>query len=57
MREVNWSIDDLADKDIIAAIEKIRVARETDNSAQGLISKSTDFRHARAERFLFDSGA
>ena len=54
MREV---IGDLSDKDIVSAIEKIRIARETDNSAQGLISNSTDFRQAKAERFLFDSGA
>ena len=54
MREV---IGDLSDKDIISAIEKIRIARETDNSAQGLISNSTDFRQAKAERFRLDSGA
>ena len=53
MREV---IGDLSDKDILSAIEKIKIARETDNSAQGLISNSTDFRQAKAERFLFDSG-
>ena len=54
MKEV---IGDLSDKDILSAIEKIKIARETDNSAQGLISNSTDFRQAKAERFLFDSGA
>jgi len=50
-------IGDASDKDILSAIEKIKIARETDNSAQGMVSRSTDFRQARAERFLFDSGA
>ena len=53
MKEV---IRDVSDKDILSAIGKIKIARETDNSAQGMVSRSTDFRQARAERFLFDSG-
>ena len=53
VKRVREVIGDLSDKDIISAIEKIRIARETDNSAQGLISN----RQAKAERFLFDSGA
>ena len=36
---------------------KIKIAKENDNSAQGLVSKNTDFRQAREEKFLFDSGA
>ena len=35
----------------------IKNAKETDNNAQGLISNSTDFRSAKLETFLFDSGA
>ena len=54
MKEV---MGDLSEKDIISAIQKIKSAKENDNSAQGLISRSTDFRKANAERFLFDSGA
>ena len=54
MKEV---IGDATNQDIISAIGIIKTARETDNSAQGLISRSTDFREAKAENFLFDSGA
>ena len=50
MKEV---IGDASDKDILSAIEKIKIARETDNLAQGLISRSTNFRQAKAERFQF----
>ena len=50
-------IGDVTNQDIISAIGKIKTARETDNSAQGLISRSTNFREAKAENFLFDSGA
>ena len=57
VKRVREVIGDLSDKDIVSAIEKIRIARETDNSAQGLISNSTDFRQAKAERFFFDSEA
>ena len=32
-------------------------AKETDNHTQGLISKNTDFRSAKVETFLFDTGA
>ena len=42
----------VSEKDILSAIQKIKIAKETDNSAQGLISRSTDFRKANAERFL-----
>ena len=48
---------DASVNDIISAIEKIKMAKETDNSAQGMVSKNTDFRQAREEKFLFDSGA
>ena len=44
-------------EDIISAIGMIKTARETDNSAQGLISRNTDFRDEKSENFLFDSGA
>merc|ERR1711888_421743 len=35
----------------------IKNAKETDNSAQGLISGNTDFRTSNLETLLFDSGA
>ena len=50
-------IDGVTDDDIKSAMEMIRNAKETDNSAQGLISSNTDFRSANLENFLFDSGA
>ena len=50
-------VGDATNQDIISAIGIIKTARETDNSAQGLISRSTNFREAKAEKFLFDSGA
>ena len=48
---------DASVSDIISAIEKIKIVKENDNSAQGLVSKNTDFRQAREEKFLFDTGA
>merc|ERR1712208_26868 len=54
---VKEGIGDATNQDIISAIGIIKTARETDNSAQGLISRSTNFREAKAENFLFDSGA
>ena len=50
-------VDGVTDDDIKSAMEMIRNARETDNSAQGLISRNTDFRETNLENFLFDSGA
>ena len=50
-------VDGVTDDDIKSAMEMIRNARETDNSAQGLISRNTDFRSANSENFLFDSEA
>ena len=57
VKRVKEVIGDASNNDIISAIEKIKMAKETDNSAQGMISKNTDFRQARKEKFLFDSGA
>ena len=57
VKRVKEVIGDASNNDIISAIEKIKMAKETDNSAQGMISKNTDFRQAREEKFLFDSGA
>ena len=54
MREV---IGDASNKDIISIIQRIKRARENDNSTVGRISTSTDFRQAREEKFLMDSGA
>ena len=42
---------------IAAAIESIKKAKYNDNSATGLISQKMDFRNAKEERFLFDTGA
>ena len=50
-------VDGVTDDDIKSAMEMIRNAKETDNSAQGLISSNTDFRSANLENFLFDYGA
>ena len=50
-------VDGATDDDIKSAIEMIKNARETDNLVQGLISRNTDFRDAKSENFLFDSGA
>ena len=50
-------VDGATDDDIKSAIEMIKNERVTDNSAQGLISRNTDFRDAKSENFLFDSGA
>ena len=57
VKNVKEVTGDASVNDIISAIEKIKIARENDNSAQGLVSKNTDFRQAREEKFLFDSGA
>ena len=53
---VKGMVDGVTDEDIKSAMEMIRNARETDNSAQGLIYRNTDFRDANLENFLFDSG-
>ena len=50
-------VDGVSDEDIKSAMEMIKNAKETDNSAQGLISSNTDFRSSNLETFLFDSGA
>merc|ERR1711895_316371 len=42
---------------ISAAIESIKKAKYNDNSGNGLISQNLDFRNAKEERFLFDTGA
>ena len=57
VRRVKEVVDGVSDEDIKSAMEMIKTARETDNSAQGLISSNTDFRSSNPETFLFDSGA
>ena len=57
VKRVKEVIGDVSDQDIISIIEKIKRAREMDNSTMGMISKSTDFRKAKREKFLMDSGA
>ena len=51
------TIGDASIDDIVSIIRKIKKAKENDNSTMGLISKSTDFRKAKRERLLMDSGA
>merc|ERR1711891_34403 len=50
-------IGDATLEDISAAIKNIKKAKENDNSTMGMISKTTDFRKAKTERLLMDSGA
>merc|ERR1712055_188672 len=50
-------IGDASDEDIISIIKRIKRARENDHSTIGIILKSTDFRKAKQEKFLMDSGA
>ena len=50
-------VDGVSDEDIKSAMDMIKNTKETDNSAQGLISSNTDFRSSNLETFLFDSGA
>ena len=57
VRRVNEAVDGVSDEDIKSVMEMIKNAKETDNSAQGLISSNTDFRSSNLEAFLFDSGA
>ena len=57
VKRVREVIGDASDKDIISIIKRIKKAKENDNSTIGMISKSTDFRKAKREKFLMDSGA
>ena len=57
VRRVKEAVDGVSDEDIKSAMEIIQNSKETDNSAQGLISSNTDFRSSNLETFLFDSGA
>ena len=57
VKRVREVIGDASNKDIISVIQRIKRARENDNSTVGMISRSTDFRQAREEKFLMDSGA
>ena len=50
-------VNSISDLEIKTAIDMIKNAKETDNHAQGLTSKNTDFRSANVETFLFDTGA
>ena len=46
LMRVKEVVGSATNEDIKYAIEMIKTARETDNSAQGLISRNTDFRDA-----------
>ena len=48
-------VNSVSDLEIKTAIDMIKNAKETDNHAQGLISRNTDFRSAKVETFLFDT--
>ena len=51
VKRVREVIGDASNKDIISVIQRIKRARENDNSTVGKISTSTDFRQAREEKF------
>ena len=57
VKRVKEVIGDATLEDISAAIKNIKKAKENDNSTMGMISKTTDFRKAKMERLLMDSGA
>merc|ERR1712030_90923 len=57
VKRVKEVIGDATLEDISAIIKNIKKAKENDNSTIGMISKTTDFRRAKRERFLMDSGA
>merc|ERR1712030_50602 len=57
VKRVNEVIGDASVDDILSIIKRIKKAKENDNSTIGMISNSTDFRRAKRERFLMDSGA
>merc|ERR1711888_209655 len=57
VKRVKEVIGDATLEDISAAIKNIKKAKENDNSTMGMISKTTDFRKAKEERLLMDSGA
>ena len=57
VKTVKEVMGDVSVSDIISAIERIKTAKDNDNSANGLVSNNMDFRDAREERFLFDTGA
>ena len=42
VKTVKEVMGDASVSDIISAIEKIKIAKENDNSAQGLVSKNTE---------------
>merc|ERR1711936_663099 len=57
VKRVNETIGDASIDDIVSIIRRIKKAKENDNSTMGMISRSTDFRKAKRERLLMDSGA
>ena len=57
VKRVKEVIGDASNNDIISAIQRIKRAKENDNSTVGMISKNTDFRQAKEDKYLMDSGA
>merc|ERR1711984_35871 len=56
VKRVREVMGDASEEDIISIINRIKT-KENENSTIGLISKSTDFRKAKREKLLMDSGA
>ena len=56
MRVKNY-VDNYSDTEVKEAINFIKAAKETENSTQGLLSKTADFRSVWDKTFLFGTGA
>ena len=49
---------DYPENEVINIIEKIKMAKDSENTVEGYISKDTNFRSNKSrESFLFDTGA
>ena len=49
---------DYPENEVINILEKIKLAKDSENTVQGFISKDTNFRSNQSqEQFLFDTGA
>ena len=49
---------DYSENEVTNIIEKIKMAKDSENTVEGYISKDTNFRSNKArESFLFDTGA
>ena len=57
VKKMKEFVNNISDLEVKTAIDMIKNAKETDSHTQGLIYKNTDFRSAKVETFLFDTGA